>query len=1278
MKYLLPHLILFLLSFNCFAQLKTFEIKWNTQSSLAEETELDYPTASNMNAELVNGVLEFSYSWKSSNTIDGSVVLNPVYESINEEDLGGLEKAKVGSSLNLRVTTNFARGVSYQVIVFNPIINSKGQLKKIKSFSVKTGLKSTLLSAKKIAKIVAPRNSVLVQGDWFRFAVDTTGVYKITPQFLNSIGMDLNGVDPNTIKIYGNGGKSLPLLNSDNEIFDVPENPIKIVGAEDGVFSGDDYLLFYAEGTRGYIEENLSHINPYSDEVFYYVTAGGAQSKKVVPLVEPSESVDQVFTNYDYKTFHEVDLENIGGLGRIWHGEKFDIVTQRNFNFTIPNVISSEAVNVRVKFSAVYTSFPTLELKFLDGSTELASRSFTYSSPFRDSIAFRDTDLSTVVEGFSGDVLRVEINYDKAGDPGSEGFLDFIQVEAKCRLIDTGKQFGFSNKETLNLTGVGQFLIGDSKSENSVWDVTDLYNISEKVNEGSSEFSVKFTLGEDKKYVSVNSSDLYSPTRASNSRVSNQDLKGSFWNGSAFNDIDYLIITKEAYLPAANRLASFRVKNDGFKAKVASLESIYNEFSTGKQDVSAIRNFIKYIYDNASTPNDRLKFVCLIGDGSYDYKDVTRGNTNDVPLFHSVRSNSFVNSFATDDFYGFMDDNEGANSSSDLLDIAVGRMVAPTFEIAQAMVSKVERFYDKKAFGDWRNKQLYISDDVDQVIDSKLQDTLNNIADRLRQNVSDVNVDKLFSDAFVQEVSSGGERYPKVRRAILDAFEAGVSYVNYFGHGGEDGLSGETIFTADDARDLLNDAQMPIFTTFTCELTRFDNPRRLTAGEFMYWNENGGAVALLTTIRQLTFTTAIALNRSLEDVYSTPSGVSLPIGEAIRLAKVNIGRSTNKRTVACIGDPAIGIPFPDGSVRLTKVNDVNISEFSGALKALDKVKLSGEVVDDSGNKITNYQGEVSVVLFDKDKQGATLGNDGVRNRETNEVIKIDFTELGERVFRGAATVTNGIFDIEFILPRNVQLPIGDGKISFYAKNETKLEDQTGSLAIKIGGLNTAAEEDVKAPEIDIFLNDENFVSGQNVNESPVLLVNFSDESGINTAGGVGHDIIVILDNDDKNPIILNDYYSTDLDDFTKGNLSFRLRGLEPGDHTLKVRASDVYNNAVFEEISFKVSQAADFEINRVLNYPNPFVSYTEFWFSHNSALNDNLQVTVQILTVTGKIVRTINKDLAGETNYTNQIIWDGKDDFGDKIGKGVYVYKISVKSTLTNKTSSKFEKLVIL
>ncbi|WP_010520219.1 type IX secretion system sortase PorU [Aquimarina agarivorans] len=1277
MKYALFYTLIILSVFNCFSQIKQFEVLWNVDSLSSNQLDVDYPTATNMNAELLNGVLLFNYTWKSAATVDVAQVLNPVYKTISESELGDIDKSKIKSTLKITSVSSFARGVSLQTITFNPIVKFNGQFKKVTSFSLNSVFKQSSVAAKISSQFNISKNSVLSQGDWFRFVVDTTGVYKITPQFLNSIGVDLNGVDANTIKIYGNGGLSLPLLNSENEIFDVPENPIKIVGAEDGVFSGNDYILFYGRGTRGFVQENLSHINPYDDNAYYYVTTGGAASKKITPLVEPTGNVDQVFDTYDYETFHEVDLENIGGLGRIWHGESFDVETARSFSFVIPNVVASVPVSARVKFSAVYLANPSIDLKFLNGSQELNSRSASFSSSLGDSLAFRSLDITTNVEGFNSDVFNVQINFNKEGDPSSEGFLDFISVQAKSRLLNDEKQFGFFNNNTQSLNGIGAYNIGNAQTVSAVWDVTNPYAIAEKVNDGSSELSFKFNLGDLKKYVAVNESDLYTPSQVANSKIENQDLKGGFWTGESlntFNDIDYLIVTKESYLPAAIKLARFRTSNDNFKVKVVTTKSIYNEFSTGKQDVAAIRNFVKYIYDNATSPENRLRFLCVIGDGSYDYKDVIRNNTNDVPLFHSIRSNSFINSFSTDDFYGFMDENEGVFPSRDFLDIAVGRMIAPNLDTANDVVDKVIKFYDKEAFGDWRTRQLYISDDIDEEIDSKLQDTLNNIADRLKNNVPNINVEKLFADASVQQVSSGGERYPQVRRSILDAFESGVSYVNYFGHGGEDGISSETIFTAQDARELLNESQLPIFTTFTCELTRFDNPNRLTAGEFMYWNENGGAAALLTTTRQLTFPTAIDLNISLENVFSTPQGVALTVGEAIRLAKVDAGTGQNKRAVFCVGDPALGVPFPKPGVELTKINDIDIADFNGELKALDRVKLTGRV--SSEGAVEKFNGAISVILFDKEFESETLANDNVRIN--GQLVKIKFDQLGARVFRGLATVADGMFEIEFILPKSVQLEVGEGRMSFYAQNNVKLEDRSGSQKMRIGGLNTDAPNDVQAPTVELFLNDESFVSGQNVNDSPVLIAKFFDENGINTAGGVGHDIIVILDDDEKNPIVLNDYYSTDLDDFTRGNLSFRLRNLSPGDHTLKVRASDVYNNSVFEEINFIVSQSGDFKINRVLNYPNPFVSYTEFWFTHNSAINDNLQVSLQILTVTGKIVRTINKDLTGSASYTDQITWDGKDDFGDKIGKGVYVYKISVKSALTNKTSSKFEKLVIL
>ena len=206
---------------------------------------------------------------------------------------------------------------------------------------------------------------------------------------------------------------------------------------------------------------------------------------------------------------------------------------------------------------------------------------------------------------------------------------------------------------------------------------------------------------------------------------------------------------------------------------------------------------------------------------------------------------------------------------------------------------------------------------------------------------------------------------------------------------------------------------------------------------------------------------------------------------------------------------------------------------------------------------------------------------------------------------------------------------------------------------------------------------ETFVNGGITNDSPFLLAKLEDENGINTASGIGHDIIGILDGDETKPYIMNDYYQTELDDYKKGRIYFPLRNLTAGLHTITFKAWDVYNNPITSEIQFVVVGNENMALENVLNYPNPFVSYTEFWFSHNKPF-EPLEVQVQVMTITGKIVWTKNQTVTSTGFLSRDITWDGKDDFGDRIGKGVYVYKLTVKSTLSNKKAEKIEKLVIL
>jgi hypothetical protein len=427
---------------------------------------------------------------------------------------------------------------------------------------------------------------------------------------------------------------------------------------------------------------------------------------------------------------------------------------------------------------------------------------------------------------------------------------------------------------------------------------------------------------------------------------------------------------------------------------------------------------------------------------------------------------------------------------------------------------------------------------------------------------------------------------------------------------------------------------------------------------------------MITTVREIFQSTGENFNTVLAKyLFSYGSNNYVSIAEALRRAKNEFTPRTD--VVFYLGDPALQLAIAKPQVSLTKVNDMPINGTVDDFKSLSYIKLTGEVTDENNNPLPAYDGELSVQIFDKKIVRTTLNND-------NNSPPINFDVLGETIFRGNATVTDGKFEFGFVVPRDIAIPVGNGRISFYAKRQQALFDKSGvNNSIKIGGINENAVADNLAPKVKLYMNDQNFVSGGITNESPLFLAYLEDENGINTASGIGHDIVAILDGNESAPIKLNDYYETELDNYKQGKLKFPFRNLSKGLHTITFKAWDVYNNLVTAEIQFLVVSDESITITNVLNYPNPFVNYTQFWFSHNRPF-EPLEVQVQVMTITGKIVWTKNQTITNAETICREITWDGKDDFGDKIGKGVYVYKLTVKSILSNSKTEKYEKLVIL
>ncbi len=1200
------------------------------------------------------------------------VVSNIVYETISINTLTELDVQKLPNKIDYKIVSNYGRDKIYTIFSITPIINQSGVYRRVVSFNLDYSRTQTQQVQSKNFGI---SNSLLASGQWFRFKIEKTGIHRIDRNFLNSLGMDVNSIDPRRIKIYGNGGNMLPLRNNLNTDYDLVENSILVVGEENGSFDQGDYILFYAEVNQ-YNQESNTHINVYDDNAYYFITAEGANGKRVAPYVEPSGNATTNITMFNDYQFFEKDEVNPTLVGRRWFSNRFDINNEQSFEFNFPNIVSGSPMEVNVFCIATAEVITTMSIE-VNGQNQNTLQFGTINTTTLAS----SRSYSGVVNA-SSETVNVTLKYNNSGNPQSNAFLDYISVNALRQLTGGNTQLNFRYDEAAILSGIGEYQFSNAGQYSQIWDVTHTGSITSIPNENNAQnINFKAQLGEIRKYVAVHNSDFYSPIRVTPSTVPNQNLKGTIFRDEQgnFQDVDYLIVTPPMLLQPALRLANHHKNRNGLRVKVVTTDKIYNEFSHGKQDIAAIRNFVKYIYDNASSPDNRIKYLNLFGDTSVDVKNRLQGNNNMVPTYHvvDVGAISASNTYMSDDFFGMMDPNEGTMASSDRLDIAVGRMVVDNVSLANDMVNKVIAYESTASYGNWRNNFVLVSDDADTSSDAQLQFRLDSLGNAISFHKPFVNVIKIHSDAFQQETSSGGNRYPKVNEAIENTIDVGTLVLNYFGHGGEDGLASERIVTKESVQNLRNRNRYPIVVTVTCEFSRFDNPLRPTGGEYTYWNKEGGAIALISTTRQIGVQLGTDFNQKLgEHLYAYFTDVFVPPAEALRRAKNEIG-SGNRRVIFYIGDPAMHLAFPKKEVRLTTVNGMPLGPTNDTLKALSRIRLGGEVVDQNGNLASNYNGILEAKVFDKRLQRQTLGNDGTTDSDGNLII-MQFSTLGEGIFNGQASITNGQFEFEFVVPRDIAIPVGEGRVSLYAKRTGAFEDQAGANeTILVGGINENAPEDNIGPQIRLFMNDESFVSGGVTNNSPILIAKLEDESGINTASGIGHDITAILNGDETNPYILNNYYQAEVDDFTKGSLSYRLRDLEEGLHTLTLKAWDVYNNSSTAEIQFVVAGSNDLKIERVLNYPNPFVSYTEFWFNHNRPF-EPLEVQVQVFTVTGKVVWTRNQVVNTDGFLSREITWDGRDDFGDRIGKGVYVYKLTVRSTLTNKKVEKFEKLVIL
>lgn len=1138
---------------------------------------------------------------------------------------------------------------------------------------------TTLLSLVSIALLTGqtPR-SVLADGDIYKFAVSQDGVYKLDYEFLEDLSINPTIIDPNRINIYGHGGGTLPQENSAERIDDLAPIPIRIIGEEDGTFDQEDYILVYCESADDWSYDQSAemfqyHKNPYETQNFYFLRIGD-QDKIRISTQSKIDAEDRISTAFDERLHYENDLynllhlsgdANLQGSGRQWYGDQFKVQRFRDYSsiFDFSGAILSEIAKVRMSFVARSSQTSTVTLNIEDKSFD---RSISRSNV--GDIEDRYAKIGSISEEFNLGSSSPEINisYPSQGN-NNLGWLDYITFQFRKELSFGGAQFGFTDL-TSDVSENTKYIIANAASDLLVWDISNPL-LTEEVPYSLVTDRIEFVSrqgGPDARFQVFSESTAFTPLAVG--KIPNQNLHG-------ISNIDYLVIYHPDFEEAAARINTHRVSHSRFNVGMASIEEVFNEFSSGKVDPTAIRDFARLQHKRSV----RFKYMLLIGDGSFDYRHILTDLPDEsfIPVYETDFSLDPIGSYPSDDYYALLSDNEGGENLRGALDIAVGRFPVRTADEAILVANKVINYETSaKYLGDWRTNVLFVADDGDS--DRHFREA-DGIAEKIRSDFPFFNVNKVYLDAYEEENTPGGVFNFNAKNALNQHLFQGQLVVNYIGHGGSRGWAQERVLQDEDIDKWENLERLPLLITATCSFAGYDDPSDITAGEFTLTNPDGGSVGLFTTVRSVYARDNERLTRNVFNHLFAPIEGRIPtIGESFINSK-NTGQDTtndNTRRFTLLGDPAMKLAIPQYKASTLTINGKPIADARlDTLKALSKVEVEGEIIDLNGNLIPGFNGKLYPTIFDKSVTLKTLGQGDDSFERTFELQK-------SVIFKGLASVTNGKFKFSFVVPKDINYSFGFGKISYYAEDGT-LVDVAGSFdQVVVGGTDKNGINDEEGPDIQIFMDDENFVFGGITDSDPVLLLKLSDENGINVIGNsIGHDLTAVLDRDFQNTIQLNDFYESEQDDYTRGMVSYPLAELEPGTHTIEVKAWDIANNSSEALTEFLVVDDEEAALRHVLNYPNPFSNETCFQFEHPYQ-GQELEIRIEILTPSGRVVRTRQETIKASGNLSRDVKWDGRDEFGDPLANGIYIYRVSVSTQDSSgrilKSSSDLEKLVIL
>ena len=1093
-------------------------------------------------------------------------------------------------------------------------------------------------------------NSVLAAGQWYQLATVQAGVHKITGSELQAMGLSLP-LPSSQLRLYGR--PSFPLSEAPAGPYsdDLTELAIQVEDGGDGQLQTSDFILFYSSGPHYWITDTLrqefnQQLNSYSDTAYYYLTSGGTGIRiQQAAAVGPAS---HTITDYQFRYGYEKDLFNLLSSGQEWYGERFLAESNQPVSFpvSLPAPVPGKPVRLTATVAARSVGSP-VGFEWLANGAVVASHTIAPVTASSFDLFARENSLSTEFSPAANNSLTLRFS---ASNSSAIGWLNRFRLLADCRLEWPGEPLAFRSWQGRGPGRIAAYEIAGANSGLRIWKLSDPLQ-PELLNTAFSANRLRFTdLHEfPEEYL------VFDPSAALPSVIRigpdpNQDLHGA---GSA----DMLIITARGLEQAAGRLANWHLQHDGLSSLVVPVESIYHEFSAGVPDPTAIRDFVKMIYDRSGS-GARPSYLLLFGDASFDPKHRVMPAFNGIPSFQSSFSLDPLSTYVSDDYFGFLDDGENINGGlqTNQLDIAIGRIPVSTLETANQYIDKIIAYHQPASRGAWRNELTFIADDEDGNLHLQDMETITALAagvnDRFQQQ-------KIYLDAYPQESDAAGSRYPQVNQAISDQMQKGTLIWNYTGHGGFRRLADEVILEQPIVEGWQQNGRLPLFVTATCDFAPFVNPTINSLGEYLLTKPNAGAIALMTTTRLVFAYSNRILNANYMEaaLERLPEGRYRTLGEAARDAKNKTFAGSddlfNNLKFTLLGDPALTLAFPKHQVLTTEVNGRPVNQTADTVKALQEITISGIIADSAGQLLSGFNGWVYPVVLDQPYEKSTLGNDPGSQPAR-------FRVQDRALYRGQVRVLEGRFDFSFLIPRDIDYAEGNLRIVYYAADSSS--DAQGGYANLVMSGSVPAPADREGPAIVAFLNDSLFRSGDLTGERPVLLLQLRDTSGINVLGrGFGHDISMVVDDATDQPYNLNAFFEADADTYRSGRLRFQLPALADGWHRLRIKAWDLLNNSSETELRFRVRAAAVLEVETLEAWPNPFRNRVRFVFSHNQNQLP-IEAQIELFSLQGQLIKKINGTIIANGNRS-YMDWDGRNQQGFPVPNGIYVYRLVLRST---------------